>query len=167
MLARISQGRITYVLLPTPLSGLEDLLEVQPYAIRDAIEGDLEWLEKLGEIEKVNFSEQANPVVPIPTGDGSVRLLRGFQSHPESCVTGRPTPHSQTRRFADSANRRGEVLKTRPLTGLPTDRFGLRRQEVYNNQHSQGVILIYEVTIWHSIGTCNLLTFNGRDTQWN
>ena len=43
-----------------------------PYAIRGAIEKDLERLESLGVIEKVNYSDSAAPIVPVPKADGSV-----------------------------------------------------------------------------------------------
>ena len=42
-----------------------------PYALRDAIERDLERLESLGVIEKVSYSDWAAPIMPIPKPDGS------------------------------------------------------------------------------------------------
>ena len=45
-----------------------------PYAIRGAIEKDLERLETLGVIEKVNYSDWAAPIVPVPKAFGSVRI---------------------------------------------------------------------------------------------
>ena len=45
-----------------------------PYAVKEAIEKDLERLEKIGVIERVDHSEWATPVVPVvPKPDGSVR----------------------------------------------------------------------------------------------
>ena len=53
-----------------------------PYAIRGAIEKDLERLESLGVIEKVGYSDWAAPIVPVPKADGSVRICGDYQLIP-------------------------------------------------------------------------------------
>ena len=45
-----------------------------PFAMKSVVEGELDRLEKMGVIEKVNFSEWATPVVAVPKKDGRVRL---------------------------------------------------------------------------------------------
>ena len=45
-----------------------------PYAIKEAIEKEIERLEKDGIIEKVEHSEWAAPIVPVPKGDGQIRI---------------------------------------------------------------------------------------------
>ena len=45
-----------------------------PYALRDAIEKELDRLEGNGVLERVNSSRFAAPIVPVPKGDGSVRI---------------------------------------------------------------------------------------------
>lgn len=50
-----------------------------PYALKETIEHDLCRLEQLGIIEKVNCSEWATPVVPVPKSDGSVRLCGDYK----------------------------------------------------------------------------------------
>ena len=47
-----------------------------PYAIRGAIEQDLDRLESLGVLEKINHSEWAAPIVPVPKADGSIRKCK-------------------------------------------------------------------------------------------
>ena len=49
------------------------------YAIRGAIEKDLERLESLGVIEKVSYSDWAAPIVPVPKADGSVRICGDYK----------------------------------------------------------------------------------------
>ena len=49
-----------------------------PYAIRGAIEGDLERLESLGVIEKVHYSDWATPIIPVPKADGSVHICGDY-----------------------------------------------------------------------------------------
>jgi len=50
-----------------------------PYALRDAIEKDLERLENLGVIEKVSYSDWAAPIVPVPKPDGSIRICGDYK----------------------------------------------------------------------------------------
>jgi hypothetical protein len=49
-----------------------------PYAIRGAIERDLERLESLGVIEKINYSDWAAPIVAVPKSDGAVRICGDY-----------------------------------------------------------------------------------------
>ena len=50
-----------------------------PYSLKGAIEQDLEQLENLGVIEKVQFSDGAAPVVPVQKSDGTVRLCGDYK----------------------------------------------------------------------------------------
>ena len=50
-----------------------------PFAVKDAIEIELQRLEKAGIIEKVMHSEWAGPVVVVPKGDGKIRLCGDYK----------------------------------------------------------------------------------------
>ena len=50
-----------------------------PYALKEAIENDLNRLAGLGIIEKVNISDWATPLVPVVKPDGSVRLCGDYK----------------------------------------------------------------------------------------
>ena len=50
-----------------------------PYAIRGAIERDLERLESVGVIEKTNYSNWAAPIVAGPKPDGTVRICGDYK----------------------------------------------------------------------------------------
>ena len=50
-----------------------------PYALRGAVERDLERLENLGVIEKINFSHWGAPIVTVPKPDGSVRICGDYK----------------------------------------------------------------------------------------
>ena len=54
-------------------------LRTAPYAIRGAVEDELDRLEREGILEKVTHSEWAMPVVVVPKADGSVRLCGDFK----------------------------------------------------------------------------------------
>lgn len=74
------------------MEGVEAHLEVQegatprfhrprsvPYALRGAVEQDLERLERLSVIEKVQYSDWAAPIVPVPKGDGGIRICGDYK----------------------------------------------------------------------------------------
>ena len=50
-----------------------------PYAIRGAVEDELDRLEREGILENVTHSQWATPVVVVPKADGSVRLCGDFK----------------------------------------------------------------------------------------
>ena len=49
-----------------------------PFAIREAIETELEWLEAEGIIEKAPHSKWATLIVPILKGDRKIRICRDY-----------------------------------------------------------------------------------------
>ena len=50
-----------------------------PYALKGAIEQDLERLERAGILEKVRYSDWAAPIVPVPKADGGIRLCGDYK----------------------------------------------------------------------------------------
>ena len=46
-----------------------------PFAIREALEQELNRLAKSGIIEKVDYSDWAPPIVPVPKGDGQTQVV--------------------------------------------------------------------------------------------
>ena len=50
-----------------------------PFAIKQAIEEELKRLEAAGIIEKVPHSKWAAPIVPVPKGDGKIRLCGDYK----------------------------------------------------------------------------------------
>ena len=69
-----------------------------PYAIRGAIERDLERLEKLGVIEQVNYSHWAAPIVAVPKPNGAVRICGDYKVtiNPVLQVDQYPVPKPRT-----------------------------------------------------------------------
>jgi len=65
-----------------------------PYALKDAIEHDLDRMERLGIVEQVNYSDWATPLVPVKKSDGSVRLCGDYRItiNPELQVDQYPMP---------------------------------------------------------------------------
>ena len=50
-----------------------------PFALRGAVETELDRLEKLGIVEKVSHSDWATPIVPVVKGDGKVRICGDYK----------------------------------------------------------------------------------------
>ena len=50
-----------------------------PFALKEAIEQELNRLEQDGIIEKVSYSPWAAPIVPVPKGDGHIRLCGDYK----------------------------------------------------------------------------------------
>ena len=50
-----------------------------PYALKPAIEKDLERLENAGIIRQVTYSDWATPIVPVPKADGTVRICGDYK----------------------------------------------------------------------------------------
>ena len=50
-----------------------------PYALKDAIEHELDHLEAEGIVERVSHSDWAAPVVAVPKSDGTVRLCGDYK----------------------------------------------------------------------------------------
>ena len=66
-----------------------------PFAQREAIEKEVERLEKEDIIEPVSHSEWASPVVTVTKEDGSLRQLWRLQKECEPCMPRRPIPTVQ------------------------------------------------------------------------
>ena len=50
-----------------------------PFALREAVEKEIERLEKSGSLKRVEYSDWASPIVPIPKKDGALRLCGDFK----------------------------------------------------------------------------------------
>ena len=66
-----------------------------PFTMNSAVEAELDSLEKMGVMEKVNFSEWPTPVVAMPKKDGQVRLCGNYKVtlNPAVDVDQYPLPH--------------------------------------------------------------------------
>ena len=90
-----------------------------PYALRSAVERDLERLENLGVIEKVSFSHWAAPIVTVPKPDGNVRICGDYKVtiNPVLEVDQYPVPKAEDL-FATLAGGRAKVHDIRFISFL-------------------------------------------------
>ena len=57
-----------------------------PFALRSAVETELDRLEKLGVVEKVSHSDWATPIVPVVKGNGKVRICGDYKVTVNPCL---------------------------------------------------------------------------------
>ena len=50
-----------------------------PFALKEAVEKEIERLEKSGSLQRVEHSDWASPIVPVPKKDGTLRLCGDFK----------------------------------------------------------------------------------------
>ena len=50
-----------------------------PFAIKEAVGREIDWLEEIGVLERVEFSRWAKPIVPVPKSDGTFRLCGDYK----------------------------------------------------------------------------------------
>ena len=73
-----------------------------PYALKDFIQKDIHRLQKLRVLEKLQYSDWATPVVPVPKPDGSVGLCGDFKITINPMLqVARSTSSIQTLRFVN------------------------------------------------------------------
>ena len=91
-----------------------------PFSIKEAIENELDRLETLGAIEKVDHSEWASPIVPVPKKDGKVRVCGDYKMtiNPVLEVDQYPLPKPQDL-FATLAGGK-KIYKARLVSSIPT-----------------------------------------------
>jgi len=65
-----------------------------PFAIKDAVGKELDCLEEAGIVIKLDYSEWAVPIVPVPKRDDSIRICGDFKVtiNPFLCVDQYPLP---------------------------------------------------------------------------
>ena len=68
-----------------------------PHVLKDAVDRQLQHLEDTGVIERIPHSKWATPLVPVPKGDGSVRLCRDYRKtvNPAIEIDQYPLPHPE------------------------------------------------------------------------
>ena len=86
-----------------------------PFAIKDAVAQEIQRLESVGILKKVEFSRWATPVVPVPKRDGSFRICGDFKVTPNPAleVDQHPIPKPEDI-FASLAG--GELFTTLDLS---------------------------------------------------
>jgi hypothetical protein len=65
-----------------------------PYALKEKISDELDRLERIGVVEKVDYSDWAAPIVPVMKSNGSVRICGDYKVtiNPELEVQQYPLP---------------------------------------------------------------------------
>ena len=67
-----------------------------PYALRQNVEEELDRLESLGVVKKVERSDWASPIVGVPKKDGSIRICDDFKVSVNQVLVDNPYPLPDT-----------------------------------------------------------------------
>ena len=110
-----------------------------PYALRPKVEATLEKMEKEGNIEKVEISDWATPVVPVMKPDGSVRICGDYKVT-NSILTGLTTPNSKSRRVLSCCKWREKVYKIRFGASLQPDHVRRGFKTIDHNKYSLWIV---------------------------
>ena len=136
-----------------------------PFAIKDAVAQEIQRLESVRILKKVEFSRWATPVVPVPKRDGSFRICGDFKVTLNLAleVDQHPIPKPEDI-FASLAG--GELFTTLDLSQayqqlLLDEVFG-----VGHGEHSSGVVPLQPVTLWGCLCPCNRPEDNGSAVKW-
>ena len=102
---------------------------------------ELEWLQSLGIITPVSFSDWAAPIVPVVKSDTNIRICDDYKVtiNQASQTDSYPLPH--------------------------VDIIWWWLKNIYNNQHTQGIVLVSEITFWHFNCTSIVSTYHGSLLQ--
>ena len=83
-----------------------------PFALKDKIGEELNRLEKLGVLEKVEFSDWATPIVPVLKPDGSVRICGDYKVNINPCLDVQEYPMPTTEELFTKVNGGEKFSKT-------------------------------------------------------
>ena len=127
-----------------------------------------ESLVTVGILEPIDSSDWAAPIVPVIKSDKkSVRICCDFRVivNPVSRLNRYPIPKIEDP-FAKIASANGKIFSTIDLIRAypATASVGRRIAEAMCDQHTQGAILLYEATIWSSIGPWHIPKDHGTPT---
>ena len=137
-----------------------------PFALKEKIAEELRRLEKIGVLEKVDFSDWATPIVPVLKPDGSVRICGDYKItiNPALDVPEHPMPTADDlftqlnggEKFTklDLSSAYQQVLLDEEL-----------RQYVTINTHL-GLYPLH-VALWCCLKSCHLSEDNGFSHEWS
>ena len=134
-----------------------------PYALRDKVFQELDWLEKLGIIEPVQFSDWAAPIVPVVKQDGTVRICGDYKVivNTAAKVDSYPLPRVEDL-LASMHRKREDVHKARFGSCVPPDTPRGRITAVGCPQHPEGVVQVYPLAFRGCLCPCHFSTHHGK-----
>ena len=130
-----------------------------PFALKEAIEKKLNRLEQNGIIKKITYSPWAAPIVPVPKGDGHIRLCGDYKVtiNPMLEIDQYPLPKPDDI-FATLAG--GKYFSKIDLTHA--------YQQLKLSEESKNLVTInthhglYRYTFWGGISACNFSESHGH-----
>jgi len=132
-----------------------------PFALKGAIDRELDCLEADGILEKVTYSEWAAPVVPVPKTEGQLQLCGDYKVtiNPVLEVDQYLLPKPDNI-FATLAT--GKFFTKIDLTHAYQQMAEGRFQRLRHNQYSSWAVSIYSTAIWRDLCTFHFPESHGH-----
>ena len=131
-----------------------------PFALKAAVERELDRLESEGILDKVQYNEWVAPVVPVPKTEGTIRLCGDYKVtiNPQLEVHQYPLPKPDNI-FATLAE--GKWFSKIDLKHAYQQMTLAENSGQYVTINTHFVVLLYPSTFWCSLGTSTVSKSDG------
>lgn len=126
-----------------------------PYAIKPKVDAELDRLVKAGVLEKVETSDWATPILPIPK-DNSVRICGDFKVTINPVLEYGHISFAKNRGYFCDASRRSTILQDRLETCISANGGKTGRQTFLDYQYPQEFVSIQSVSFWNRVCSSNV-----------
>ena len=143
-----------------------------PYALRQKVEEELDRLESIGVVKKVERSDWASPIVCVPKKDGSIRICGDFKVSVNKVLLDNPYPLPDTEDiFATLGS--GTVFSKIDLSNAYQQMELNPESQHYLTvnrdlcEHTQRIVCLSTSDLWYCLCTCSVSVNYGPDIARN
>ena len=105
------------------------------FAMKVAVELEIERMENEGILKSVPFSEWASPIVIVPKSDGRLRICGDYKQTVNPCFDNDTFPQPTPEELLSKIHVGKKVFKNRFVTSVLTNAIRGAVAKIFNNQH--------------------------------